>query len=822
MGEISNDMRVNVRAVLISQEGGVLVSQFMKDYKRLVQKNLPYKNHGFDNLEDFFKAMPDVVRLEYSKKDMAYRVYGINDKDTYTPSWVEKSQKPQEERPKNRHHNKNSSVSSKSNGKSIPNGDDLIPDSRNRYSVVYPRSKTPDYTDNDVRERFKNTGNVCDVHMIERWIFVRYRNQDDARRAQQMYKDELDVRFTDGNRGKSSKDNTANNSSMLSPETQSFDGSFGGSFGGGVGGSFVGASSARTPSNFVERKKNESFFEEKDKTTDSNMFQVYIGNLAKEVTEVDLVDIIGGRPVTRVCIKRLNNGSKVVGFVSFTSLKDANDVIAKWNGTIWHGRDLLVRHGKQRHEGSKELESSKQSESNNNLHKSMTTSRKKEKSDDEKSISSISDNFNKLHVNPAMKDNNDNNIKTSTPRKIVCTNGSSLQVTKNCTSPLFVPTQVNRQSSSAIKKDLQTDTEDSMPALEEMMPELEEMMPELEEMMPELEDIKSQVEDSTLSSNGYVDQPTAVFVGNFPAGTTDRELYALFNRYGVLQVKMVNNALSHERGCTKAFVTLEGLDCAVEAILDLDQTSYIDRKLLVSAPHGNEMLKEIIDSKLQEYMSDTGSSLCASARTFSNRSTCKSTNASMCQDVTNMSSQDSAALLETFTHIMAKMTSRKPQPIEVGDKITLCVTSWLIEQFYFAQNGSDKHSVKELLDISSSIQNSDNHLGRPRGLGRCVALYMGQWYRAWILKIDDQPKCGNVKVFYVDYGNVSIIPWSNTRVVHSSAWDLPAQAKPIRIMGETEFSEKELVEKQLSVTVTNLLTVDKCPVFEIAVNGIVS
>ncbi|XP_050400355.1 uncharacterized protein LOC126817428 [Patella vulgata] len=818
MGEIPNDMKVNVRAVLLSQEGGVLVSQFIKDYKHLIQKTLPYKNHGFDNLEDFFKAMPDVVRLEYSKKDMAYRVYGIIDKNTYTPSWVEKSQKTQEERPKNRHH----SVRSKSNGKSVPNGDDLIPDSRNRYSVVYPRSKTPDYTDNDVRERFKNTGNVCDVHMIEKWIFVRYRNQDDARRAQQMYKDELDVRFTDGNKGKSSKDNTANNSSMLSPETQSFDGSFGGSFGGGVGGSFVGASSARTPSNFVERKKNESFSEEKAKTTDSNTFQVYIGNLAKEVTEVDLVDIISGKPVTRVCIKRMNNGSKVVGFVSFTSQKDADDVIAKWNGTVWHGRDLLVRHGKQRQEGSKvsEFGSSKQSENKNNLPNSMNTARKKEKSDDEKSISSISDNFNKLHVNPTMKDSNDNNIQTSTPRQIVCTNGSSLKVTKNCPSPLFVPTQVSRQSSSSFKKNLHTDTEDTMPALEEMMPELEEMMPELEEMMPELEDIKSPIEDSTFSSNGYVDQPTAVFVGNFPAGTTDRELYALFNRYGVLQVKMVNNALNHERGCTKAFVTLEGLDCAVEAILDLDQTPYIDRKLLVSAPHGNEMLKEIIDSKLQEYMSDTGSSFCSSARTFSNRS--KSTPPSTCQDVTNMSSQESAALLETFTHIMAKMTSRKPQPIEVGDEITLCVTSWLIEQFYFAQNGSDKHSVKELLDISRNIQNSENHLGRPRGLGRCVALYMGQWYRAWILKIDDQPKYGNVKVFYVDYGNVSIIPLSNTRVVHSSAWDLPAQAKPIRIMGETGFSEKELVEKQLSVTVTNLLTVDKCPVFEVTVSGIES
>lgn len=52
----------NVRAVLLSQIGGVLVSDFSKDYRKLLQSTLDIKQYGFRSMTDFVEAMPDVVR----------------------------------------------------------------------------------------------------------------------------------------------------------------------------------------------------------------------------------------------------------------------------------------------------------------------------------------------------------------------------------------------------------------------------------------------------------------------------------------------------------------------------------------------------------------------------------------------------------------------------------------------------------------------------------------------------------------------------------------------------------------------------------------
>lgn len=62
MTTVPDHIKKNVRAVLLSKVGGILVSDFCKDYKSLLREQLNYKQLNFDNINDFIKAMPDVVR----------------------------------------------------------------------------------------------------------------------------------------------------------------------------------------------------------------------------------------------------------------------------------------------------------------------------------------------------------------------------------------------------------------------------------------------------------------------------------------------------------------------------------------------------------------------------------------------------------------------------------------------------------------------------------------------------------------------------------------------------------------------------------------
>ncbi|ESP03597.1 hypothetical protein LOTGIDRAFT_171244 [Lottia gigantea] len=245
--EIPSPLKKSIRAVLLSKLGGVLVSQFAKDYKALVQEQLPFKRLGFDNMEDFFTAMPDVVRLEYCKKDMAYRVFGIGDPETYMSSWIKKSQDPQAVSPRSRRKaNRSRSEKKQANtsGSVHYDDDDDGPqiDDNNRYSVMYPRKKTPNFTVEDVQLKFQDTGDIATVHIIERWIFVRYWKREEAIRAYDMFHEELGVKYPTSNKVKKNSMNKSNNTSNSAQNgdiSSSFGASFGTSFGTSFGGSFA-------------------------------------------------------------------------------------------------------------------------------------------------------------------------------------------------------------------------------------------------------------------------------------------------------------------------------------------------------------------------------------------------------------------------------------------------------------------------------------------------------------------------------------------------------------------------------------------------------
>lgn len=62
--EIPENIKENVRAVLLSKTdgNGILVSNFLNDYKTYVHQPLKYKDLGYKSLEAFINSLPDVCR----------------------------------------------------------------------------------------------------------------------------------------------------------------------------------------------------------------------------------------------------------------------------------------------------------------------------------------------------------------------------------------------------------------------------------------------------------------------------------------------------------------------------------------------------------------------------------------------------------------------------------------------------------------------------------------------------------------------------------------------------------------------------------------
>lgn len=59
---VPDNVKRNVRAVLLSKVGGVLVSDLVKDYKSLLKEPLKFKDLGFGTIKEFVEAMPEVCR----------------------------------------------------------------------------------------------------------------------------------------------------------------------------------------------------------------------------------------------------------------------------------------------------------------------------------------------------------------------------------------------------------------------------------------------------------------------------------------------------------------------------------------------------------------------------------------------------------------------------------------------------------------------------------------------------------------------------------------------------------------------------------------
>ena len=82
--KLLEDVKINLRSVLVSMPKGCKQSNIAKDYKEFLGEMLPYRALGFKNLYELLISIPDVAKLEFRKEDEDNRVFAVLDKNSYS------------------------------------------------------------------------------------------------------------------------------------------------------------------------------------------------------------------------------------------------------------------------------------------------------------------------------------------------------------------------------------------------------------------------------------------------------------------------------------------------------------------------------------------------------------------------------------------------------------------------------------------------------------------------------------------------------------------------------------------------------------------
>ena len=80
------------KAVLLSNNKGVLLKNFTKDYKSLLGEDFPWKKLEYDSPLDALKAMKNSAVVKYDEGENDYRIFGIASGHSYISTPLLKAQ----------------------------------------------------------------------------------------------------------------------------------------------------------------------------------------------------------------------------------------------------------------------------------------------------------------------------------------------------------------------------------------------------------------------------------------------------------------------------------------------------------------------------------------------------------------------------------------------------------------------------------------------------------------------------------------------------------------------------------------------------------
>ena len=179
--DIPDDLKKEIRAVLLSKVGGTSEKDFTKDYKNLCRKRFEYSKYGFKNAGQLLLAIPDIVKSEFDKKSDVYKFYGHVDKENYIPLIARKAQfKGKGDKNNNNNNNNSKSQLSAMPYKDSPGGPH--PNKRRYYAICFKKGCC-NLNENEIREKFSVYGEIVELNQSPRWWFVHYGSKEPAVKA---------------------------------------------------------------------------------------------------------------------------------------------------------------------------------------------------------------------------------------------------------------------------------------------------------------------------------------------------------------------------------------------------------------------------------------------------------------------------------------------------------------------------------------------------------------------------------------------------------------------------------------------------------------
>lgn len=786
--EVPDNVKRNVRAVLLSKVGGVLVSDLVKDYKSLLKEPLRFKDLGFSTIKEFVDAMPEVCRLEYDDGIMAHKLYGVGDKSTY----MSLSQKRAEK----------SKQSYTSNGRKAPSSGrretnpELQPNTKGLFTLCYPRNKEPkSFDEQDLQEKFAEFGNLAEIHKIPGLFFLRFSDLDSAQAALDKYEMELELR--------PASEKTRNRNYQ-----------------------FVNKGAEKTADEETVHKIDT---DNGLPNSSSEVIEIFIGNIASECDEdmfKEEISSLGPHDIRMKTAK--GNIKKKFAFVKFQGHEQskAEAFISKYDGFMFDGRKLNVRLStsdpppqRDRRQDRPRYEENSTTEQEESFDPVPNGDTMSEQNTDHHSPPFQA--MEELHIDTDFQSNSSFRIRDENNSPVGSAHSQRSQgghrqrhspaasVQKHSPAASVISTLSQRGGSqqntgTSVLRGTNPQPVPNTRQIPGGYPFMEDSLDD----MPSLEPVGTGMYPQPLQ---HADQTPQLFVSNFPYGEFDEELIDFFSQYGAYDIHMINR--NDPKVSTRAMIYVANFEEAERAVLECNQMIYKGRRLLVninkylgnttvnflSSYHSMDNIKCTVSSKagrttMVEKSKETGPSIASPGMTgpggdgYKNLE-CHSSNSSIASSQGEPPIKTWHSLVQTYKIIMntlhIKPHMKRPQTKE----IVIYVTSVFDQKSFWGQIVEDESSLNALSDVMEGLQSSENRIGPTKSLGRCAALYKKEWYRGWI--VGEKSDHRSVNVFFVDYGNTTTVDRRRTSLTTPYIWETKPILQPFAMSGDSKVDIQE-------------------------------
>ncbi|XP_062575711.1 uncharacterized protein LOC134237599 [Saccostrea cucullata] len=789
---VPDQVKKNIRAVLLSKVGGVLVSDLIKDYKSLLKEPLRFKDLGFSSIKEFVDAIPDVCRLEYDEGIMAHKLYGIGDKSSYMSLSQKRAEKSKPSMGSNSRNNGNTGARRETRETDA----ELLPNSKGLFTLCYPRNKEPKgFSETDIHQKFEEFGNLQEIHTIPGLFFLRFSDIDSAQAALDSYREELELRpasektknrsYVNKDRGNMQEKTSAN---RTSPSTSTDDA---------------------------------------PPTSATDNVEVFIGNIPFEsdhdAFKEDVLSQYGPYEI-RIKTGKGNDNRKIFAFVKFYGKDYGSGSKGPSPNTIKSRVEQPEPAFDEEEEKWDEVTESDGTTSVwGKIPREPITSPAPPQPTDIMSEQILQDEkppvstMEELHIDTGFHVNTDFSIakeKTSPALSVQSRRSGGSQRSRSeymsQSKSVLMGTNLeplpNKKFSGGYPRP--DNKFDDMPSLEPagggmFPPPLQPVgngrypAPHWQnggEMYPpplQRAEYGAYGHPPPLQTN---QQEPQLFVSNFPYGDSDEELLNLFSQYGAYDIHMMNR--NDPKVSTRAMIYVSNMEEADRAVMELNQMIYKGRRLLVNISKylGNNPVNFLSSYHEMENIKCTVT--CNEGRKakvdklpgpggdgprLHQRHSSQSSVASSQDDGSSSSSVTRSwhSMLQTYKIIMNTLHLKPYNMRPETKEIIIYITSVFDQKSFWGQIVVDEDSLQALTEVMTSLQEPEHRIGPTKGLGRCAALYKDEWYRAWI--IGEKSAQRQVDVFFVDYGNTESIDKRKTSLTTPYIWETKPILQPFVI-----------------------------------------